>query len=356
MNGVGYNSYGGFAPNGYRSLKSTRRVEGNAILNDYRNRNQTNRTPFTSIQPQPNNINGKQLLENTRKRVQDNLRKRGYNIGGQKVPFVKKPKAYASNEQKENQQHVYNISEQLQKIQKSQTKPDPVINIKELIKPPILAAKEANTSKASKNHSSWSTNYSSDFKNWQALRKQLNEKPPTQIVPPKADPKIPIEERVPCMPVDVIGPAKKLDKRRVMEEKKKEQAKNVEHAPSETVMPPVDSKNKQEKLIGSRFKRNEYTTTNQSTFQMWPKSAFQTVASRKFERPIWSRSTEPTSCHFVKPKHDEPRLPAHKVLPKTAPYNVSLSINGRNSFGTKFEAKPRKHNAFVTEYQRSFHS
>ena len=66
------------------------------------------------------------MLENTRKRVQDNLRKRGYNIGGQKVPFVKKPKAYASNEQKENQQHVYNISEQLQKIQKSQTKPDPV--------------------------------------------------------------------------------------------------------------------------------------------------------------------------------------------------------------------------------------
>lgn len=65
-------------------------------------------------------------------------------------------------------------------------------------------------------------------------------------------------------------------------------------------------------------------TTNTSTFKRWPKSAFQTVASRSAEKPIWAAPAG--SQHFPV------QQPRQKVLKDSTKHNmnITLTIDGKS--------------------------
>merc|ERR1712061_205726 len=83
-------------------------------------------------------------------------------------------------------------------------------------------------------------------------------------------------------------------------------------------------------------------TTNTSTFKRWPKSAFQTVASRSAEKPIWAAHNG--SQHFPV------EAPRHKVLKDSTKHNmnITLTIDGKSmgsksvpKFGTDFKKQQK---------------
>jgi hypothetical protein len=147
--------------------------------------------------------------------------------------------------------------------------------------------------------------------------------------------------------------AKKLTTRKLLQNIKKQQANNHKNIQNNKKQYDVASaKCSFDNPLTHAMRTNssdQYQTTSKSAYKKWHSSSFQTVSSRKEDRPVWADSR--VGGHFVR------NLPTKKV--EGTGILLSVSGNGvyqgsnRNKKFTNVVPQNGKSN-FKTEYDRSF--
>lgn len=380
-----------------RQLKNVRRIEPNQILRDYRQgypsgqqRCSNLSAPIYATKPKTSPYDGKAAYEAIKARIQETQRKRGNLIEGRQQPIAQKPKVFKPP----NIPTINNIdfsrpksgapTNEAPKIQPQAVKPKQAKTITPEPKPSV-ALKPANfkiaidaaapphiraqvKKPAPNGNNDWSTNYNDDFRNWPAFNKQLKNKPERT-----KESAVPVTKTVSTTVMSQTSNPKS-EKRKLMESLRREQekdlaatekalnankngasprhnisAENKENAPSKKMEKPKPSASRYQKVQDPTKFTSE--TTNSSTYQRWPKSAFQTVHSRNQEKPVWANPGN--STHF----------PRKKVLKDSTKHNmnITLCVDGK-SMGSQSKPKTThtnpsqrgKRSAFQTEYMRTY--
>lgn len=347
-------------------LKNVRMVEPNTFLSDYRQgghfqvQNQMNFAPIYQTQK----YDGKAILERTQKRIQEAHRKRGNLVEGKMRPVAKEPMKIV---RPKIQNIAKNISDTT-KIYNNASSQKPIItptisrpvsskisqnSSKISLELPItstkIAVKSAEPPSIRKNetkpqpnaNNDWSTNYNDDFRNWQQFKNETK-KPPGALeefvtVGQTATHHLNAEKRKYMERVNREAKAKRAA---AFAEKKQQQQDNIEKRRLDTqkVLDNLSNDSEKDGEKENKVKTSSATTipfstantkfpsetTNTSTFKRWPKSAFQTVASRSAEKPIWAAPAG--SQHFPV------QQPRQKVLKDSTKHNmnITLTIDGKS--------------------------
>jgi len=373
-------------------------VEPTTILSDYRQSGIQPKSFAPIYQTQKNIYDGKAMLERTQKRIQEAQRKRGNLVEGRMRQIAKEPKkahkisisqkpiiqpeikpaAVAAASKSNNSIHSNtSTKKQTSKIILEL----PISNTKIGIKAAQPPSVRKNDLKPQPNaNNDWSTNYNDDFRNWQGFRAEIKKKPLEEFVTvgSTATHHLNAEKRKYMERINREEKAKSLQR---LAEKKQDQQNSIEKRRLDTqkVLDELNNdkennnndtenneNNKNPKVSKTPFstansKSFQSETTNTSTFKRWPKSAFQTVASRSAEKPIWAAHNG--SQHFPV------KAPRHKVLKDSTKHNmnITLTIDGKSmgsrsvpKVGTDFK-KQQKNNSngrnkskFQSEYQSKF--
>lgn len=324
--------------------KNIRRVEPHSILHDYRNQKQDlyQNQPIriaTGIYPtQTRSCEGQEALKRVQERVQESLRKKGSIIGGQKVAPVKAVKPNINNILKKPKTETG--------LKRSQVDASGLILAKKAAMPPSKRAEEAKliTKKAPVSNSQTS---------------QISCKPSSTYIYKD----ISFEEnkenqgKLDAKNQSIYGhdEAKKLTTRKLLHNiKNHNQINNLKNIQNnkkqyETASAKCSLDNPLTHAMQTNTK-DQYQTTNQSSYKKWHSSSFQTVSSRKNDRPVWADSR--VGGHFVR------NLPSKKVEGT----GIMLSVSGntvyqgnRNKKVTNVVPQAGK-TSFKSEYERSFSS
>jgi len=373
-----------------RQLKNVRRIEPGQILSDYRQgypsgqkRKDHLSAPIYATKPKISPYDGKAAYEAIKNRIQETQRKRGNLIEGQqrpiaKVPSVRKPKMPDLSRPKKPMSSASSSAKGVKVSQISASskapppEPKPSVALKpanfkiaiDAAAPPNIRSKQ--TKPAPNGNNDWSTNYNDDFKNWPVFNKQLTKTKAGEIAK-QEQPALTPSTTILSQTSNANNEKRKLMER-LRREKEKELA-NTERAlevnkkgASPRNSSPRSGENKENgKLEKPKHSISRYQkvqdprkfsseTTNSSTYQRWPKSAFQTVGSRNSEKPVWANPAN--STHF----------PRKKVLKDSTKHNmnITLCVDGK-SMGSKSIPKTtntnpsqRKRSVFQTEYMRTY--
>jgi len=408
-------SYSSAAPR----LKNVRMVEPNTILSDYRHgasfqpQNQMGFAPIYQTQKH----DGKAILERTQKRIQEAHRKRGNLVEGRMRPIAKEPKKlHVSRPKIQNnvkkpiiQPEIKPIinANPVQKSVSNQSKPSPYstssanpashppsntaskqtskINLELPITSAKIAVKSAEPPSIRKNdlipqpnaNNDWSTNYNDDFRNWPNFRRDIKKKQPLEgfvTAGQTATHHLNAEKR---KYMERLNREEKQKSARILAEKKQKQQESIEKRRLDTqkVLENLSKENQENNASKDNDKENsgksatrqpfstanskfQSETTNTSTFKRWPKSAFQTVASRSAEKPIWAAPNG--SQHFPV------KQPRQKVLKDSTKHNmnITLTIDGKSmgsksvpKVGTDLKKQQNRNSnksKFQSEYQSKF--
>jgi len=380
---------------GSRQLKNVRRVEPNQLLNDYRNGFPTGQprcdnlsAPIYPTKPKISPYDGKAAYEAIKSRIQETQRKRGNIIDGAQRPLSQKPKIWKQPKipkidnidfskpvQSSRTGSAPAVKAQPHKTQTPKAEPKPSVALKPTnFKIAIDAAAPPNIRSAQSKpmpnaNNDWSTNYGDDFKNWPAFTKNLKNKQPLEnqeVTRLTAAPSITTlsqtsnantekrklmerlrreQEKQELAKTEI---ALKMNKQSASPPSKKLETEDKENT-SKRLEKPNPSKSRYQKVSDPRTFSSE--TTNSSTYQRWPKSAFQTVKSRDKEKPVWANHG--ASTHF----------PSKKVLKDSTKHNmnITLCVDGKN-MGSQSKlktteptpAQKKKRSVFQTEYMRTY--
>lgn len=398
------------APSAGTRLKNVRMVEPTTILSDYRQSGIQPKSFAPIYQTQRNVYDGKAMLERTQKRIQEAQRKRGNLVEGRMRPIAKEPKKSTNisvtrpkvqnNVQKsiiqpEIKPVIKSSNSNISTSTKAPSSSTSKINLELPISNTKIGIKAAQPPSVRKNdlkpqpnaNNDWSTNYNDDFRNWQGFRAEIKKKPLEEFVTvgSTATHHLNAEKRKYMERINREEKAKSLQR---LAEKKQDQQNGIEKRRLDTqkVLDELknnnnDKENNNDDNTENNDKNNnkpkplsktpfstascsksfQSETTNTSTFKRWPKSAFQTVASRSAEKPIWAAHNG--SQHFPV------KAPRHKVLKDSTKHNmnITLTIDGKSmgsksvpKVGTDFK-KQQKNNSsgrnkskFQSEYQSKF--
>lgn len=362
-----------------RQLKNVRRIEPGQILQDYRNgcpsgqrRCNNLSAPIYETKPK-NSYDGKAAYEAIKARIQETQRKRGNIVEGKRRPIAQKPKSTwrptpnmdlkATGSQAARPQSSVKPAKQV-KAQAPQPEPKPSIALKptnfkiavDAAAPPNI--RSAQSKPAPNANNDWSTNYNDDFKNWPAFGKHLKNKPTdgSDGRQPHVAPSITTLSQT----ANANNEKRKL-KERLRREQEKQELINTEKALQAETLQAENKENQSGKLEKPKPSVSRYQkvqdprkfsteTTNSSTYQRWPKSAFQTVQSRSNDKPVWANPGN--STHF----------PRKKVLKDSTKHNmnITLCVDGK-TMGSQSKPKTtntnpsqRKRSVFQTEYMRTY--
>jgi len=382
-------------------LKNVRMVEPTTILSDYRQGSVVQPKSFAPIyQTQKNMYDGKAMLERTQKRIQEAQRKRGNLVEGRMRQIAKEPKKASTTVTRPKIQNLQKqpiiqpeiikpaaVNNNSNTSSKSTSKINlelPISNTKIGIKAAQPPSVRKNDLKPQPNaNNDWSTNYNDDFRNWQGFRAEIKKKPLEEFVTvgSTATHHLNAEKRKYMERINREEKAKSLQR---LADKKQEQQNSIEKRRLDTqkVLDELNDKennnnnnnnteNNENKpkvsktpfSTATNSKSFQSETTNTSTFKRWPKSAFQTVASRSAEKPIWAAHNG--SQHFPV------KAPRHKVLKDSTKHNmnITLTIDGKSmgsrsvpKVGTDFKKQHKNNNnsngrnksKFQSEYQSKF--
>jgi len=382
-----------------RQLKNVRRIEPSQLLHDYRHGRPQGQphcdnlsAPIYATKPKNSPYDGKAAYDAIKARIQETQRKRGNLIEGTQRPISQKPKVWkqpkiprinnidfaqptAGKVSRASSATGVKPQKCASKLQAPPAEPKPSVALKptnfkiaiDAAAPPTI--RSAQTKPAPNANNDWSTNYNDDFKNWPAFTKGLKNKPGVD----GKDAGVPLKLAPSITTLSQTSNANK-EKRKLMERLRREQEKqellntekalemnkksprsktppnekeNNENAPtSRRLEKPKPSASRYQKVKDPRIFSSE--TTNSSTYQRWPKSAFQTVQSRDKDRPVWANQ----STHF----------PRKKVLKDSTKHNmnITLCVDGKN-MGSQSKLKTteptpsqKKRSVFQTEYMRTY--
>lgn len=304
---------------------------------------------FTQTKP----IDGQEALNRIRKRVQESQRKRGYLIGGKPVDIISKPKVSFDHKAKPNITKILESSSE-----KTISKPVQTSLNRSKVHPSglVLAAKIAAPPSKRRNHQAgvcqhnvdnkWATNYNQDYVNWPSKNMELKNKPLVntaqvleQVVEDKENVKI--DENVIHHPQ-----TQKMLNRKLMEDYKREENTKAHYDGNKSdnfnpLQHQINQANKSKDLT------DNYTTSSASAYKRWSKSAFQTVTSRMNDRPYWANPN--VGGHFTRKFPESIKVDKNDNLAVT----ISMKRNEASRKEANFDSN-RRHNAFKTEYQRSF--
>jgi len=405
-------SYSSAAPR----LKNVRMVEPTTMLSDYRHGGSLqpqNQMSFAPIH-QTQKYDGKAILERTQKRIQEAHRKRGNLVEGRMRPIAKEPKKlHVSRPKIQNSVQKPIIQPDIQPIinakpvqksvsnqstssackpsscsnpaSKPASKQTSKINLELPITSTKIAIKSAEPPSVRNNdlkpqpnaNNDWSTNYNDDFRNWQSFKRDIKKKQPLEefvTAGQTATHHLNAEKR---KYMERMNREEKAKKAKALAEKKQKQQESIEKRRLDTqkVLDNLSKENQENNASKQNDKENNgksatrqpFSTTNSkfqsettstSTFKRWPKSAFQTVASRSAEKPIWAAPNG--SQHFPV------KQPRQKILKDSTKHNmnITLTIDGKSmgsrsvpKVGTDFKKQQNRNSnksKFMSEYQSKF--
>jgi len=337
-------------------LKNVRMVEPNTLLSDYRQgahfqvQNQMNFAPIYQTQK----YDGKAILERTQKRIQEAHRKRGNLVEGKMRPVAKEPMKVVrpkiqNTAKTSNASKIYN-NPQKPIITPTISRPASTKSSKISLELPItstkIAVKSAEPPSIRKNetkpqpnaNNDWSTNYNDDFRNWQQFKTETKKPGALEefvTVGQTATHHLNAEKR---KYMERVNRDEKLKRGKAFAEKKQQQQETIDKRRLDNQkvldnLSNVEKDGEKENNVKSSATTIPFSTTitkfpsettNTSTFKRWPKSAFQTVASRSAEKPIWAAPSG--SQHFPV------KQPRQKVLKDSTKHNmnITLTIDGKS--------------------------
>jgi len=334
--------------------KNVRMVEPNTMLSDYRQgghfqvQNQMNFAPIYQTQK----YDGKAILERTQKRIQEAHRKRGNLVEGKMRPVAKEPMKVV-RPKIQNATKIYNnpqkpiITPTKMEISRPVSTKSSKINLELPITSTKIAVKSAEPPSVRKTetkpqpnaNNDWSTNYNDDFRNWQHFKNETKKPGALEefvTVGQTATHHLNAEKR---KYMERVNREEKAKRGRAFAEKKQQQQDNIEKRRLDTqkVLDNLSNDSEKDGEKENNAKSSATTipfstantkfpseTTTSSTFKRWPKSAFQTVASRSAEKPIWAAPAG--SQHFPV------KQPRQKVLKDSTKHNmnITLTIDGKS--------------------------
>ena len=320
--------------------KNIRRVEPHQILYDYRNKQNIHQpVPIASgIYPtQTRSCEGQEALKRVQERVHESLRKKGCIIGGQKVPINKKPMVAPVKP------NINKILSTETGLKRSQVDASGLSLAKRAAMPPSKRSEE---------------NKSLRVEN-KPTTAQISSKPSSSYIYKDIsyDENKENQGKLDAKNQSMYGhdEAKKLTNRKLLHNIKnhnQNSLKNIQNNKKqyETASAKCSFDNPLTHAMQTNLK-DQYQTTNQSSYKKWHSSSFQTVSSRKNDRPVWADSR--VGGHFVR------NLPPKKVEGT----GIMLSVSGSNAIyqGNKNKkitnVVPQSgKTSFRTEYDRSFSS